>query len=128
MRLFVFLSVSLCLICTFFRLSMCVGVGLSAFICLSMCLFVYLPVSLVYPSPLLLEIYKYSPSLPPISFQILLFHENASLCIRTSTLYSQLPPAIRLAKPLEMDAPMSESEALGALKVLQHVKTPLLNF
>ena len=32
-------------------------------------------------------------------------------------LYDQLPPAIRLAKPLEMDAPMSESEALGTLKV-----------
>ena len=40
----------------------------------------------------------------------------------------QLPPAIRLAKPLEMDAPMSESEALGALKVTEEIQHSLIDW
>jgi hypothetical protein len=33
---------------------------------------------------------------------------------------STIPPAIRLAKPLQMDPPMSESQALSSLKVHYH--------
>lgn len=81
----------------------------------------YPPCLLLSPLLLFLALFLNSPfSIPSshlFSCNFIAFSHYIMFSLVMFLFSPQLPPVIRLAKPLSLDAPMSESQALGALKV-----------